>query len=74
MVERFNRRISEALRAKENIRDNHGRNKFHDYDERSRYIYQFVENYNKTRLKCLQYQSPNKVLSKQAGLYTEERG
>jgi transposase InsO family protein len=62
MVERFNRRISEALAAKQRIRDNAGRNCFATHAERNDYIRRFVHNYNRTRLLCLQQRSPLQMM------------
>lgn len=70
MVERFNRRISEALRQREYIHRNSGRNKFTTHEQRNSFIMQFVENYNKTRLKCLNYKAPCEELHNQTGLNT----
>lgn len=67
MVERFNRRISEALRQREYIRRNSGKNKFSSHEERNEFIYLFVENYNKTRLRCLGYKAPEEELHNQTG-------
>ena len=66
MVERFNRRLSEALRSRPQIKSNWSTNRFHNHEQRNRFIYTFVQNYNRTRLKCLGYKSPNEVLSDQA--------
>ena len=70
MVERFNRRISEAIRQREYIQRNTGRNKFYTHEERNAFIYQFVENYNKTRLRCLNYKAPEEELHNQTGYNT----
>ena len=66
MVERFNRRLSEALRSRPQIKSNWSTNRFHNHEERNRFIYTFVQNYNRTRLKCLGYKSPKEILSDQA--------
>jgi len=70
MVERFNRRIAEAMAAKSTIRKNQGKNKFHTHQERNLFITNFVESYNKTRLCCLTYKSPGEMLSNHTKLYT----
>lgn len=70
MVERFNRRISEAIRQRDYIHRNTGRNKFHTHEERNAFINQFVENYNKTRLRCLNYKAPEEELHNQTGYNT----
>ncbi len=71
MVERFNRRLSEVLQKKESISRNTGKNKFFTHEERNAYINTFVANYNKTRLKCLNYKAPTEVLNNQRGLNTQ---
>lgn len=70
MVERFNRRISEAIAAKSPINKNQGKNKFRTHQERNNFIANFAENYNKTRLCCLGYKSPIETLSNHTELYT----
>jgi IS30 family transposase len=71
MVERFNRRISEAIASKAYITKNQGKNKFHSHQERNEFIANFVANYNKTRLCCLNYKSPLEIIANHAELYTE---
>ena len=58
MVERFNRRINEAIAAKEKISNNSGKNSFSSHHERNDFILKFVHNYNRTRLRCLNYDAP----------------
>ena len=58
MVERFNRRINEAIAKKNKISANQGKNSFESHKKRNEFILQFVYNYNRTRLKCLDYQTP----------------
>ena len=58
MVERFNRRINEAIARKEKISNNSGRNSFHSHEERNDFIKKFIDGYNKTRLRCLNYNAP----------------
>ena len=66
MVERFNRRLGEHLdRVPQNRAAHHRR--FHDHAERDAYLYTFVADYNRTRLRCLDYQAPAKLLAKLAG-------
>jgi IS30 family transposase len=65
MVERFNRRISEAIRQKEFVEKKQGKNKFNNQEERNTFIFSFVESYNRTRLKCLGYISPSQALANQ---------
>lgn len=80
MVERFNRRISQAIDMKESVHKNQQKNKFLTHPERNTFILNFVANYNRTRLRCLNYKAPIEVLSNQTKLYTmarmtvEERG
>ncbi|MDD9864089.1 MAG: DDE-type integrase/transposase/recombinase, partial [Gammaproteobacteria bacterium] len=73
MVERFNRRISEAVRSRPDIKSHHGRKKFRNHEQRNAFIQRFVENYNRTRLKCLDYQAPiaalQSALNNQSPLY-----
>lgn len=66
MVERFNHRIGEAMRALPPARDNsrHG-NRFTTQAERAEFIQAFVHTYNRTRLRCLQYQAPLQSLLNQ---------
>lgn len=76
MVERFNRRLSEIIAAKAAIRRNQGKNKFASHQERNQFIMTFVENYNRTRLRCLDYETPlqklhnHTVLNTKAGIQT----
>ncbi len=62
MVERFNRRLSELLAQKEKIEANSGKNCFENHEARNKYIKDFVYNYNRTRLRCLNYNAPIKLL------------
>ena len=62
MVERFNRRIGEHLNKLPTNRAAHHR-RFHNHPERDAYIITFVENYNRTRLKCLGHRAPLEVLA-----------
>lgn len=66
MVERFNRRISEAIAAKPLTENNSGRNAFHNNQERDAFIHGFVERYNKTRLRCLEYKAPAEMIANHA--------
>jgi hypothetical protein len=66
MVKRFNRRLGEHLgRVPQNRATHHRR--FLDHAERDAYLYAFVTDYNRTRLRCLDYQAPAKLLAKLAG-------
>jgi transposase len=64
MVERFNRRLGEALGALPQARDNsRHRTRFKSHEERKVFILNFVQNYNRTRLRRLGYQAPSQVLA-----------
>jgi len=66
MVERFNRRLGEHLgRVPQNRAAHHRR--FRDHAERDAYLHTFVADYNRTRLRCLDYQAPAELLAKLAG-------
>ena len=66
MVERFNRRLGEHLdRVPQNRTAHHRR--FVDHAERDAYLNTFVADYNRTRLRCLDYQAPAELLAKLAG-------
>jgi transposase InsO family protein len=59
MVERFNRRLAEALRALPPVRNNiRTGTKFTTHAERTAFLNAFVADYNRTRLRCLEYKSP----------------
>jgi transposase-like protein len=67
MVERFNRRLSEAMHALPQVRDNsRHRTRFLTHADRETFLLTFVNDYNRTRLRCLNYQTPKDVLSNQA--------
>ncbi len=68
MVERFNRRLNEALVKVP--KQPTGKKHFKSHADRNAYIEQFVENYNKTRLRCLNGETPLSILAKQTELYT----
>jgi len=70
MVERFNRRLSERLRALPAANTNNGKNKFETREQRNAFIHNFVDNYNRTRLQCLHYKAPLEMLSNQTEQYT----
>ena len=70
MVERFNRRLADAVRAKPRTGANGGRNSFASHAERDAFLHAFVADYNRTRLKCLGYLSPANALANQTGLNT----
>jgi len=62
LVERFNRRLAEAIADKASVRRNKGKNKFSSHAERDAFLARFVANYNRTRLKCLDYRAPAELL------------
>ena len=58
-VERFNRRLGEAMRTLPQARDNsRHRTGFTNHAEREAFILACVRDYNRTRLRCLGYQAP----------------
>lgn len=63
LVERFNRRLSEALRQHPSNGKNAGKNRFDTHAQRNQFIRNTVDNYNRTRLKCLGYKAPREVLN-----------
>jgi transposase InsO family protein len=67
MVERFNRRINEAIAKKEKISANNNKNSFASHQERDKFINDFIDSYNKTRLRCLEYKAPLEMLYNHAG-------
>ncbi len=71
MVERFNRRLAQALAAAPASATNGGKNRFASPAERNRFLHHFVDAYNRTRLKCLAYKAPAQLLANQAGTYTK---
>jgi transposase InsO family protein len=79
MVERFNRRIGDALAAHPASGTNAGRNRFASTQQRDDFIRRFVHDYNRTRLRCLDYQAPDERLviltghNTQAGTQSHKR-
>lgn len=79
MVERFNRRIGDALAAHPPSGANAGRNRFASTQLRDDFIRRFVQDYNRTRLRCLDYQAPAERLAilsghnTHAGIQSHER-
>ncbi|MCA1397298.1 transposase, partial [Bradyrhizobium sp. BRP56] len=69
LVERFNRRIAEAI-GREHKRGS-ARRTFIDHADRDAFIARFVHDYNRTRLKCLGYQAPIQAVAKLTGLNTK---
>ena len=65
LVERFNRRIAEAI-GREDKRGS-ARRTFTCHADRDAFLSKFVHDYNRTRLKCLGYQAPIQVLANPPG-------
>ena len=63
MVERFNRRLAEAIAAHPAAPDNGGKNRFSSRQQRDDFLHRIVRDYNVTRLRCLQYQAPAERLA-----------
>lgn len=63
MVERFNRRLAEAIRERPAAATNRGKNKFRSHAERNAFLHRVVDAYNRTRLRCLNYISPIETLN-----------
>ena len=70
MVERFKRRLALAIAQAPVSTTNRGKNRFASPQNRSRYLYDFVYAYNRTRLRCLDYTAPIEKLANQAELNT----
>jgi transposase InsO family protein len=70
MVERFNRRLAEALRNHPPPGDNAGRNRFSDHAQRNDFVLNFVRDYNRTRLRCLDHKAPAELINNLPGLNT----
>jgi transposase InsO family protein len=67
MVERFNRRLGEAIAGHPRFRDDpRHRTTFASHAERKAFVLDFVAAYNRTRLRCLGYRAPIEVLTNQA--------
>jgi transposase InsO family protein len=62
MVERFNKRLAEALRQATAAERNGGKNRFETHAQRNAFIHRFADAYNRTRLKCLGYRAPLQAL------------
>jgi IS30 family transposase len=65
MVERFNRRIAQAIRNAPIANRNGGKNHFDTHIQRNAFIHAFVDAYNRTRLRCINYTAPLQALSNQ---------
>ena len=66
LVERFNRRLAEAIRSRP-ATGNAGKNKFTSQAQRDAFLHTFADSYNKTRLKCLDYNAPAQAIANLAG-------
>lgn len=69
LVERFNRRIAEAI-GREQKRGS-ARRTFICHADRNAFLSKFVHDYNRTRLKCLGYQAPIQALANPTGPNTD---
>ena len=70
MVERFNRRLAQAIANAPQTSFNAGKNRFASTAERNGFLYDFVDAYNRTRLKAIGYIAPKQALDNQTELYT----
>ena len=70
MVERFNRRLGEHLARMPQNRAAHHR-RFLSHAERDPYLLTIVADYNRTRLRCLDYEAPAGLLAKLSGHNTK---
>jgi transposase InsO family protein len=71
LVERFNRRLAEAIATKTSVPHNNWKNKFRTHAERDAFLARFVANYNRTRLKCLGFRAPAELLINPPGPNTQ---
>ena len=69
LVERFNRRIAEAIGREE--KRGSARRTFVDHADRNAFLSKFVHDYNRTRLKCLGYKAPIQALANLPGPNTK---
>jgi transposase InsO family protein len=65
MVERFNRRINEAIGREKKRGIAH--RLFASHQDRNAFLKKFVDDYNHTRLKCLDYLAPKQALANLTG-------
>jgi transposase InsO family protein len=63
MVERFNRRLGDAIATRPPSGANAGKNRFSSWQQRADFIHAFIHDYNRTRLRCLDYQAPAERLA-----------
>lgn len=71
LVERFNRRLGEALADHPTSAKNAGKNRFLSHEQRNLFIATFVNNYNNTRLRCLGFKAPQELLFNLTGHNTK---
>jgi IS30 family transposase len=71
MVERFNRRLADAIRSHTPSGANTGKNRFDDTAQRDTFILTFVKDYNRTRLRCLGHKAPAEMLNNLPGHNTK---
>jgi IS30 family transposase len=71
MVERFNRRLADAIRNHPPSATNNGKNRFATRQQRNDFILTFVRDYNRTRLRCLEHKAPAEVLANLPGHNTK---
>ena len=71
MVERFNRRLAEAIATRPGLPKNNGKNKFHSHAERNAFLIDVVNKYNWTRLRCIDYRAPADLLDNLPGHNTK---
>lgn len=69
LVERFNRRMAEAIGRQPKRGTAH--RLFESHDDRDKFLHRFVKDYNRTRLKCLDYRAPAEVLANLPGPNTK---
>ena len=67
MVERFNRRLAEAIGNQPPSEANNGKNRFATYQQRNDFILTFVNDYNRTRLRCLGHRAPAEIINNLPG-------
>ena len=71
MVERFNRRIAQAIQTAPAASRNGGKNKSGTRAGRNAFLHAFVHDYNRTRLRCPGYLAPLQALANQTGHNTK---
>ena len=71
MAERFNRRLGDAIGSHPAAASNAGKNRFHTRAERNAFIQTFVQDYNRTRLRCLGHKAPAEIIANIPGHNTK---